>query len=164
MKVTKIRVSYSCKFNDPQKRCMNHNVNAEAEVEIQPGEDMETVRLALYHDLEGFVHGRRAQLYKAAELENEFASVKRDFDYAVRNIRDYEEGSKRATQKMTEANKLFEKLSQMSRDLGKLGVTVELPKGYIDLPGAKPALAVKPLQEDEQEDPDDTADEEAGID
>lgn len=161
MNITKIRVSYSCKFNDPQKRCMNHNVNAEAEVEVQPGEDAEQVRLALYQDLESFVHGRRTQLYKAAEMEHEFASVKRDFDYAVRNVRDYEEGTVRAKQKMQEANRLFEKLEAMRSDLIRLGVAVELPKPCIDLAPEKPALAEQPA---EDEDADEALDEEAGID
>ena len=163
MNTKTISVTYSCKFNDPQKRYMNHNYGAEATAELEPGEDAEAARQKLAADLEIFVSGRRSAIYLAAELEEQFKNQKRDFNYAVDNVRRYEEGTRQANQEMVKANKLYEGLEEVRNSLSKLGVSVDMPKPCIDLPAAKPALpAADP--EEEGNDPDDALEANGGID
>ena len=126
MKHTSVSISYSCKFNDPQKRYMNHNLTAEATATVEEGEDPEQIRQKLANDLEAFVHRRRADLYKVAELEAQFTEMKRDFKYAVDNIRHYEEGTRKAREQMEKANGMYEQLQDVAASLAKLGMTVEL--------------------------------------
>ena len=165
MKLTSISVQYSCKFNDPQKRYMNHNYGAEATAELEPGDDPDKAKAALAADLEAFVNGRRTAIYQAAELEAQFTEQKRDFKCALDRVKNYEEGTRRATEEMHKANKLYEELNATKTSLGKLGVSVEMPQACIDLPSAQalPAAAQSDPDEDGN-DPDEHADNEAGLD
>lgn len=164
MKHTSVSVSYSCKFNDPQKKYMNHNLTAEATATVEDGDNPEQIRQTLANDLEAFVHGRRAALYQVAELESQFTELKRDFKYAVDNVRHYEEGTKKAREQMGKANDLYEQLQSIGSSLAKLGMTVVMPKACIDLAPAKPTLPETADPEEEGNDPDEAADEDAGLD
>lgn len=165
MKQTTISVTYSCKFNDPQKRYMNHNFGAEATAALEPGDDPATVRAALSAELETFVHSRRTAIYQAAELEKAFEDQKREFKYAVDEVRRYEEGTRQAKDKAIKANRLYEELESTRSQLGKLGVSVDLPKPFIDVT-APPALAATTHADPEEEgnDPDEETDSQAGLD
>lgn len=162
MKQTSISVTYSCKFNDPQKRYMNHNFGAEATATLEPGDDPDEARRSLATELEAFVHTRRTAIYQAAELEKAFEEQKRDFKYAVDEVRRYEEGTRQAKDKAIKANRLYEELESTRSQLGKLGVSVDLPKPFIDVTAPKALIAADP--EEEGNDPDEDADEQAGLD
>lgn len=164
MKITSVSVSYSCKFNDPQKRYMNHNLSAESTATVEAGEDPEQIRQQLANDLEAFVHRRRSDLYRVAELEAKFTEMKRDFKYAVDNISRYEEGTRKAREQMRKANGMYEQLQSVAASLAKLGMSVELPKACIDLAPAKPTLSQPADPDTDGNDPDEAADGDAGID
>ncbi len=166
MKRTQISVQYACKFNDPQKRYMNHNYGCSLSADLEPGDDAEACRIALAAEAEAFVNNRRTLIYKAAELEEEFKTRQREFKYAVDEVRHYEEGSVKAREKKIKANKLYEELQQTQHALGKLGVQVDLPKPFIDVSAAPVLPAKREVVDADEEgnDPDEHADEGAGID